>query len=263
MRKPQAGFTIVELLIVIVVIAILAAISIVAYRGINDRARAATVQSALNQAAKKVALWQADNSGAYPAALADAGVTASDGVSYQYTSSNDSTPMYCITASSGGSSYYVSNSGQMQQGICPGQNLLVWDKTQGTASMPVPGATLDTSVYRTSTASMRIGPGITGRGLRNGGSPFTGTVGQTYTVSLWLRTDSNWNGLGNNSKIRFGDSDGGGLLKGCSYNGVKTTWTQVTCDYTMTAGHTTLSISVGNDGTVGNIWIDDLVLSLS
>ena len=38
-HKQQSGFTIVELLIVIVVIAILAAISIVAYNGIQDRAK--------------------------------------------------------------------------------------------------------------------------------------------------------------------------------------------------------------------------------
>ena len=36
--RPKAGFTLVELLIVIVVIGILAAITIVAYRGINERA---------------------------------------------------------------------------------------------------------------------------------------------------------------------------------------------------------------------------------
>ena len=39
MKKTARGFTIVELLIVIVVIAVLAAISIVAYNGIQDRAR--------------------------------------------------------------------------------------------------------------------------------------------------------------------------------------------------------------------------------
>ena len=43
--RIQTGFTIVELLIVIVVIAILAAISIVAYNGIQERAKGATIAS--------------------------------------------------------------------------------------------------------------------------------------------------------------------------------------------------------------------------
>ena len=38
-RKKQTGFTIVELLIVIVVIGILAAITIVAFNGVQQRAR--------------------------------------------------------------------------------------------------------------------------------------------------------------------------------------------------------------------------------
>ncbi|OYX53307.1 hypothetical protein B7Y92_03415 [Candidatus Saccharibacteria bacterium 32-50-13] len=52
------GFTIVELLIVIVVIAILAAITIVAYNGIQDRARSAALRSDLTQIDKQLKLFQ-------------------------------------------------------------------------------------------------------------------------------------------------------------------------------------------------------------
>lgn len=50
--QKQAGFTIVELLIVIVVIAILAAITIVAYNGIQNRAKASAVASDLQKTEK-------------------------------------------------------------------------------------------------------------------------------------------------------------------------------------------------------------------
>lgn len=83
MKKAYAksdGFTIVELLIVIVVIAILAAISIVAYTGIQDRAKTSIVQSDLNNAKRKLMVFEVDN-GWYPRNITEltaAGVKASD-----------------------------------------------------------------------------------------------------------------------------------------------------------------------------------------
>ena len=64
-KHKQSGFTIVELLIVIVVIAILAAISIVAYNGIQQRARDSERQSDINTMQKQLELFYTDR-GYYP-----------------------------------------------------------------------------------------------------------------------------------------------------------------------------------------------------
>lgn len=53
------GFTIVELLIVVVVIAILAAITIVSYNGITNRANDMSVQNDLRNIAKKFEEYRA------------------------------------------------------------------------------------------------------------------------------------------------------------------------------------------------------------
>lgn len=61
----QKAFTIVELLIVIVVIGILAAITIVAYNGIQARAKNTQVQNDIRQVSKLIELYNADKGG-YP-----------------------------------------------------------------------------------------------------------------------------------------------------------------------------------------------------
>lgn len=61
----RAGFTIVELLIVVVVIAILAAISVVAYTGIQNRAYDSAVQSDMTTIIKELELAKVDL-GHYP-----------------------------------------------------------------------------------------------------------------------------------------------------------------------------------------------------
>lgn len=61
----QRGFTIVELLIVIVVVAILAAITIVAFNGVQQRGRDADRKSGVAAIAKALELYYTDN-GEYP-----------------------------------------------------------------------------------------------------------------------------------------------------------------------------------------------------
>lgn len=68
--KKERGFTIVELLIVIVVIGILAAIVIVAYNGVQKRANASAAQSAGNTLQKKAEAYNADQ-GKYPVSTAN------------------------------------------------------------------------------------------------------------------------------------------------------------------------------------------------
>jgi prepilin-type N-terminal cleavage/methylation domain-containing protein len=65
LKAKQSGFTIVELLIVIVVIAILAAITIVAYGGITARANASKAQTNAANTQKVAEAYNADN-GSYP-----------------------------------------------------------------------------------------------------------------------------------------------------------------------------------------------------
>lgn len=66
-RRNVPGFTIVELLIVIVVIAILAAVTIVAFNGIQVRAENAKTLSAVDQYAKALRIYKT-NTGDYPLA---------------------------------------------------------------------------------------------------------------------------------------------------------------------------------------------------
>lgn len=70
--RKQEGFTIVELLVVIVVIAILASISVVAYNGIQQRARDSARDSAVRSLRLALEVYKSDNS-QYPTAGASPG----------------------------------------------------------------------------------------------------------------------------------------------------------------------------------------------
>ena len=111
-------------MIVIVVIAILAAITIVSYNGINSRARQAAIQSSAEQLAKQILNYKTIN-GTYPASLSSLndgeGPKAGDNILYAYTLSDSTT--FCATVGFAGSSdtYFVNNTNaNPQAGVCSG-----------------------------------------------------------------------------------------------------------------------------------------------
>lgn len=64
-KNRQGGFTVLEVLLVVVVIAILALISIIAYNGLQSRAYYNRAQSEMSQIAKAIHLYYVDHA-AYP-----------------------------------------------------------------------------------------------------------------------------------------------------------------------------------------------------
>jgi len=116
----RRGFTIVELLIVIVVIGILAAITIVAYNGIQNRANDSVVQQDLSTDARQFELYRTD-SGTYPKNAADLTAMKSAGKypikpsrsAYKDTNNliycnGDGTDYALIAVSKSGAAYVVS-----------------------------------------------------------------------------------------------------------------------------------------------------------
>jgi type II secretion system protein G len=71
----KEGFTIVELLVVIVIIGILAAITIVSFVNVQDKARFANMQSDIKSITKILELYKTDN-GNYPNTLGQPGCTS-------------------------------------------------------------------------------------------------------------------------------------------------------------------------------------------
>lgn len=201
-RRNNSGFTIVELLIVIVVIAILAAISIVAYNGIQERARVSSVSSALSQASRKVTLYQAEH-GSYPSSLADVSVSNNSNISYTYSVTPDG---YCMTALLDGKMPYNSRNNTITAGPCDGQsggagycpqnshvaiNGYYCDGSDGST------ATLNSNAVKLSASSAGVPAGAPAAyvGRQNArdnyySSSFSVTAGETYCVEGWVATEN-------------------------------------------------------------------------
>lgn len=125
-QVKQNGFTIVELLIVIIVIAILAAITIVSYNGITRRAEVIALQTDLKQTATKLNLEKVEANGTYPASLT--AELSSKGENTELTYSRLSGDTFCLSAASTQLTdvvFSITQAGVINEGYCPGHGPLV------------------------------------------------------------------------------------------------------------------------------------------
>ncbi len=147
--RRNAGFTIVELLIVIVVIAILAAITIVTYSGVQRSAKNTVLMSGLASASKQLQLDKVV-SDVFPAtkelANGGKGLSISSGVTYRYRPDNTSaTPKFCLTATNGQDFYMVTENSSVVAGSC--YNVALGATTSAPSSVITDGLTATASFY--------------------------------------------------------------------------------------------------------------------
>lgn len=123
-KRPEAffsrGFTIVELLIVIVVIGILAAIVIIAFNGVQKRATEASIESDLRNAATQMGLTKTET-GSYPSGTdtpSNVRSSRDNTISYRSTTPD----RYCLEASNPGYTdvtHHITQDGTITAGACP------------------------------------------------------------------------------------------------------------------------------------------------
>jgi prepilin-type N-terminal cleavage/methylation domain-containing protein len=221
------AFTIVELLVVIVVIAILATITIVSYTGITKQATTSSVQSNLKQLTTTIDLDHATNS-TYPATSSainsGKGFPQTSGITYFYNSLDNNTN-YCASATGSGITYhYTPKDGQIKTGDCGSLAL-----SCPAGFIPVPGS----STYSTSNfcvmkyAASQVGSTTTP--ISQAGSTPWVNISQTTAIAnspnvagctgCHLITEAEWMTIAQNVLGVASNWSGGAVGSGYIYSG--------------------------------------------
>lgn len=239
-QKPQRGFTIVELIVIIVVIGILAAITIVSYNAVTDNATKQAVQTDAQSVASQLTKYKSER-GAYPQDFTQLnGSTTQATIQYSY---DDISAGYCFTASLKSYSVFVrSGNTSPSEGTCLGHGSngkaalvnYAFDPnatslsnfsagTGGTNTLRTDAPYSGTSYIRrtantANTTGTTIGTSTT--------SYIPVTRGKTYTISAWVRANRSIPQYMYISWITESGSTSGTLSSGTGVT-VGTSWTRV------------------------------------
>lgn len=285
LSSKYQGFTIVEILVVVVIIGILIGLVTVAYSGIQKSAQTAQTKQDLDDIYKALSIYRARN-GIYPTTLTEAGITQNaQGTSYQYTPSTvGGVSTYCLTGTNGTVSYKLeSGSNKVVEGGCTGHVVggsgsvtnLATNPSIETATTNIGGA--NATVARSSTwashgnYSLAVTPSAASvdswayLGGDGGAIRLNMQAGNTYTIKAVQHLPAALTGTLDSraAKIVFYQRVGG------SYSSVNTGGTNapgtrtLTLTFTINAAATEAFIRLYNGGSTGagTIYYDSIMIT--
>jgi len=258
---PRSGFTIVELLIVIVVIGVLAAITVVSYTGINSQAKLSAIKTTAEQIGKKLETWKLQNAELYPVDLSAARtasgvaslttyIVSPDRKNYCASVTDDALPAatrsYAYTSKSGGAVV-----GECVTNLIPNpsfeSNTTGWAASWGTGGAGSLSRLTNGGVSGSSYARVTwtATPSVAWGGI-NGPQSFPVADGQSYYFSVWVRPSANHPlqpFLRFNGYPTIHDISSGVVAVGAN------AWTRMQVSASLSAGATTMQTNVSRNGS--------------
>lgn len=256
-----SGFTIVELLVVIVVIGILASITIVSYTGVSDRAKKAALQSDMANSTIKLKSYQVQY-GSYPTSLDSNNCPAAPYIDTNYCLKSSSGNQYVYNANNTLSIpvfYLKNNNGNNVSVIEDGaaNMILNSDFETDTNSDTIPDSWSNATVWSGGTGTASLDDTTAVHGNKSYKLTKTNSTGQlyvvqtvninpgsTYTYSCWVKSntvvttiDAGYDSVWSNAWVSGGDLN--------QWTRLSTTFTNTTT----TSAMLRLGIYSGSSGT--------------